>query len=95
MERQRWLVAALVGASLAWLWLLAGCAGARLSPVAPTPALCTGDSIDGDCASVAGTQEPPSLQVMAAAPVQRAPADERYLGALDAPVVLIEYGDYQ
>ncbi len=95
MEKRQWLVGALVGASLAWLWVLAGCAGVNRSPAAPTPAMCTGDSIDGDCAAVAGTQEPPAMQLVAAAPVQRAPADERTLGSLDAPVVLIEYGDYQ
>ena len=95
MERQRWQVAALVGASVAWLWLLAGCAAMPLTSPAPTPGMCSGDSIDGDCAAQAGTQEPPALRVVAAAPVQRAPADERSLGPLDAPVVLIEYGDYQ
>ncbi len=85
--------------------LLAGCA--PTATVAPNPTLPSGTSelvlnpppgaICGDegC-RVAPTLAPGALiPTLAATPFVRLPADDRALGAIDAPVTLIEYSDYQ
>lgn len=48
------------------------------------------------CGSTAESSDPAAIAEATSAPTPtRAPADERAKGDLNAPVTLIEYGDYQ